>query len=82
MGGAKDIEQQIAIYNAYMSRYIQDMVKYELPTIFIDFDKMVMDSEYLYNKLKVTFTKDLSIEFFENCYQRATEHQSKRTPIS
>ena len=81
IGGAKNVEQQIAIYNTYMSRYIQDMVKYDLPTIFLDFDKMVKDSEYLYNKLKVTFTKDISISFFKSCYQKASEHQSQRTPI-
>lgn len=82
VGGAKNWQDQVNVYKNYMTRYIQDMTKYDLPTVFLDFDKMVSDGEYLFQKLKVTFTKDISLDFFKKCYQRASEHQCKRTPVS
>lgn len=82
MGGAKNWQEQVSVYNNYMSRYIQDMVKYEIPSVFIDFEKMTQDPNYLYHKLKVTFRKDIPYSIFDDCYKRASEHQSKRTPLS
>jgi hypothetical protein len=80
MGGAKNWGDQVKLYNGYMSKYIQDMVKNDIPTIFLDFKKMTNDEEYLYNKIKITFTKDISYDFFKECYKKASEHQSIRTP--
>ena len=79
MGGARDWKQQVTIYNGYIARYIQDMVKYDLKTIFIDFIKMTTDYKYLYDTLKDTFGRDISLEFFRECYEKADTHQTRRT---
>lgn len=82
---AKDYKEQIVLYNKYIANYIQYMVLKELPTIFIDFEKMVTDSNYLYEKLKPTFSINTDVnvnkDFFNICYKRASELQSKRTII-
>ena len=36
-----------------MSKYLYITTKYNIETIFIDFDKMINDKEYLFNKLKI-----------------------------
>jgi hypothetical protein len=58
------------------------MVKYDLPTVFLDFEKMTTDPKYLFDKLKVTFSREFSLSTFTSCYKRASEHQSKRTPLT
>jgi len=81
IGNAKNWSEQVKVYNNSMARYIQDMVKHDLNTVFLDFEKMTSDCEYLYNKIKNTFTKEIQFEFFKECYIRASEYQSIRTPI-
>ena len=50
---ATDKQSQILFYRQIMSDYIYFMTKYNIDTIFIDFDKMINDKEYLFNKLKI-----------------------------
>ena len=49
---AFDEASQIQYYKDIMTNYIYIMTKYEINTIFIDFDKMISDKTYLFNKLK------------------------------
>jgi len=49
---ATNEEEQIVFYNKIISEYIFFMCKYDIPTIFLDFDKMIKDKKYLFDKLK------------------------------
>ena len=59
---AKDKGSQILFYRQIMSDYIYFMTKYNIDTIFIDFDKMIHDKEYLFNKIK-TVLDEKNIDF-------------------
>jgi hypothetical protein len=49
------------------------MTKFEIPTIFLDFDKMVHDKEYLYNKFKnIMDEKNIIFEYFANVYDEVS----------
>lgn len=70
---AKDEYSQIAYFNKTMSKYIFYMTKFEIPTIFLDFDKMVHDKEYLYNKFKnIMDEKNIIFEYFANVYDEVS----------
>lgn len=82
---ARDYKEQVVLYNQYIATYIQEMVLNEIPTTFIDFEKMIRDPDYLYSKLQPTFSINLNVnvskELFYKCYQLSQSLQSKRTKI-
>ena len=49
---AHDTPSQIAFYKAIMANYLYYMVRYDIPTIFLDFTRMVTDAHYLFTKLR------------------------------
>ena len=49
---AKDEKSQLKFYNYIMSNYIYYMTKYDIPTLFLDFDRMVTDKKYLFENLR------------------------------
>jgi hypothetical protein len=72
--GSNDLPSQLQFYYKGMSEYIYLMTKYNIPTIFVDFDTMVTDPLYLYNKLKVVLDEfDVSFERFSVAYKEASE---------
>lgn len=48
---ASDEDSQIVFYNKIMANYIYIATKHEIDTIFLNFDKMVSDGKYLFDKL-------------------------------
>jgi hypothetical protein len=64
---------QILYYKHIMSNYIYFMTKYDINTIFIDFDKMINDKKYLFDKIK-TILDEKNIEFglFCNVYDEVS----------
>lgn len=49
------------------------MTKYEINTIFLDFDMMIKSKSYLYNKLASLFEENnISFEFFSLMYDEAS----------
>ena len=49
------------------------MTKYDINTIFIDFDKMINDKSYLFNKLKnILDEKHIDYETFSKVYDEVT----------
>ena len=49
------------------------MTKYEINTIFLDFDKMVNDKSYLFNKLKFIFhEKNINFDMFSSIYDEVS----------
>jgi len=66
---ATDEESQLAFYNKIMANYIHIMVKYDIPTIFINFEKMITDKFYLYEILSpVLSEKNITFEHFCEIY--------------
>ena len=75
-------QDQITFYNKIMANYVYYMTKYEISTIFIDFDKMISDKQYLFDKLKVILDeKNITFENFCTVYDEVTE-TSKPDPAS
>ena len=49
------------------------MTKYDINTIFIDFDKMISDKEYLFNKLQnILNEKNIDLAHFSNVYDEVS----------
>jgi hypothetical protein len=75
---ANNYEDQLQFYYKKMSLYLECMVKYDIFTIFLDFDKMISNQEYLYNKLIAIFEKyKISLTVFKEAYIKADNHQKK-----
>lgn len=71
---ATNVDTQMQFYNKIIADYIYYMTKYEINTIFLDFDKMVTDSKYLYDKLKFLFEeKNIDFETFSKTYIDVSE---------
>jgi len=63
---ATDELSQIKYYKDILTNYIYFMTKYDINTIFIDFDKMIIDKEYLFNKIK-SILDEKNIDFDTFC---------------
>jgi hypothetical protein len=71
--GAVDEKSQIRFFNHMISNYIYFMTKYDINTIFIDFEKMVNDKSYLFDKIKnILDEKNIEFEQFSNIYDEVT----------
>lgn len=77
---ATDLESQINFNNKIIYDYIHLMTKYDIPTIFINFEKMISDSKYLYNKLS-PILDNIMFEEFDNAFILATENQKREKEI-
>jgi len=73
---ATNKEEQIQVYYRMMSKYMYDMVKYDIPTIFLDFDRMVTSSQYLYEKLYPMLDR-IDYETFHRVYEETNEKQRR-----
>jgi hypothetical protein len=72
--GATNVEEQIKLFNETISNYIFYMTKHDINTIFIDFDKMINDYEYLFNKLNIILReKNITVDVFKICYDQSSE---------
>lgn len=70
---ANNVQEQIIFYNKIMANYNYFMTKYDINTIFINFDKMINDKLYLFNKLKCLFDeKNITFELFSDTYDEVT----------
>lgn len=70
---AKDELSQIEFYKNILTNYIYIATKHEINTIFIDFDKMINDKIYLFNKLKnILDEKNIDLETFSHTYDEVS----------
>lgn len=76
---AKNVKEQIEFYHKIMSEYIFYMAKYEINTTFINFEKMIIDKKYTFDKLYPAL-KGVSFEDFSVAFDKA-DHQQKNKPI-
>jgi hypothetical protein len=82
IGCAKNVDEQILYFHKMMSNYIYYMTKYDIPTIFIDFNKMIIDPKYLYNKLEIIFQKyNISEERFNKVYNEVSENSRPKMKV-
>lgn len=70
---ARDENSQIQYYKDILTRYLLLMTKYDIDTIFIDFDRMISDKKYLYDKLnRILNEKNIDFETFCINYDEVT----------
>ena len=70
---AKDELSQINFYKDILTNYIIISTKYDIITIFIDFDKMINNKTYLFNKLKnILDEKNIDFKTFSDVYDEVT----------
>ena len=70
---AQDEMSQINFYKKILTNYIVISTKYDINTIFIDFDRMINDKAYLFNKLKnILDEKAVDFETFSSVYDEVT----------
>jgi glycosyltransferase involved in cell wall biosynthesis len=77
---ANNEKEQIEFYNKILSKYIYTMTKYDIATTFIDFDRMVTDKNYLFEKVKsILLEKSITFETFSEMYDRASNDSKPET---
>ena len=70
---ANDELSQIDFYKNILTNYIFIATKYDINTIFIDFDKMINDEIYLFNKLNdILNEKQIDFETFSRVYNEVS----------
>ena len=70
---AVDELSQIDFYKNILTNYIYISTKYDINTIFIDFDKMINDKTYLFDKLKnILDEKNINLETFSCVYDEVS----------
>ena len=70
---ASDETSQLQFYEHIMANYIYIMTKYNINTIFIDFDTMISNKEYLFNKLKcILDEQNIGFDVFCNVYDEVS----------
>ena len=70
---ATDELSQINFYKDILTNFIFIATKYEINTIFIDFDKMINDEIYLFNKLKnILNEKQIDLDTFSRVYKEVS----------
>jgi hypothetical protein len=70
---AKDEKTQLSFYKHIMSNYIYFMTKYDIPTLFLDFDRMISDKEYLFEKLSFILDEtNITFDTFSSVYDEVT----------
>lgn len=77
---ANNAVEQLQHYWRIMAKYLKKMVKYQIPTIFLDFDKMIVSQKYTYNKLKPVL-KEIDFDTFKVAYTKATLHQRRKSSL-
>lgn len=71
--GAKDMLSQLTLFHKSMAEYIRLMTIHEIPTIFLDFEKMTKDKNYLFDKLKpILEEKNIDFELFSQVYDEVS----------
>jgi hypothetical protein len=71
--GAVDEASQIEFYKDIFIQYMYTMTKYDIPTIFLDFDRMVQDKTYLFEKLQsILVEKQVDFALFCRVYDEVS----------
>jgi hypothetical protein len=80
---ASNKEEQIQVYYKMMAEYMLNMVKYDVPTIFLDFERMVSSSKYLYESLqKMMEEEKIDYETFHRVFEEVSFIQKRNRNLS
>lgn len=72
---AQNVSEQVLLYHKMMANFVYSMTTHGLPTIFLSFDKMISDKQYLFNALKVILDeKNINIDRFSEIYDKISVH--------
>jgi len=77
IGKCKNKEEQIRYDYQSLAIFLKTAAKYDVPFTLLDFDRMVSDPNYLFNKIKHTLT-DVTFEQFKKAYTKASNQQRKK----
>jgi len=77
IGQCKNKEEQIRYDYQSIAMFLSTAAKYDISFTLLDFDKMVSDSNYLYNKIKHTLD-GVTLEQFKQAYTKASNQQRKK----
>jgi alcohol dehydrogenase class IV len=70
---AFDKTSQIKYFKEILTKYLYFMTKYDINTIFIDFDKMINDKKYLFDKIRnILYEKNINFDLFSNVYDEVS----------
>jgi len=70
---ANDEKSQLLFYKHIISNYIYNMTKYDIPTLFLDFDRMVSDKNYLFEQLRfILDEKNITFDMFSLVYDEVS----------
>lgn len=73
MWNATDELSQINFYKDILVNYLIISNKYNINTIYIDFDKMISDKNYLYEKLKnILYENNIDLQMFSEMYDEVS----------
>jgi hypothetical protein len=70
---AHDERSQLVFYEHILANYIEKMTKHDIPTIFLDFGRMVEDPLYLYEKLFPLIQHKCTQESFCAIYEEVSQ---------
>ena len=76
-GSATDIPSQETYFHRILAEYLDSMVKYDIPTVFLDFERMVTDDMYLFHRLKSILPPTVSSGTFKQAFGDTTISLSK-----
>jgi hypothetical protein len=70
---AETEDEQLDFYHEMMANYVYVMTKYDIPTIFIDFQRMISDKQYLFTTLQSFMKeKEIGFESFSSIYDNVS----------
>ena len=77
---ANNEAEQLQFYHEIMETYLFYMTKYDINTIFLDFDRMVNSRSYLYDKLGfILKEKSINFDTFSLVYDEVTKLSIEKT---
>ncbi len=80
---AIDETSQINFYKNILTNYLLISTKHEINTIFIDFDKMINDKQYLFNKLEnILNEKNIEFETFSCVFDEVSLNSKPKNNIN
>jgi hypothetical protein len=68
---AKNVEDQISFYHKIMAEFLVEMVKNDIDTTFLDFEKMITSEEYTFKKLNPVL-EEISFSDFSEAFKKAS----------
>lgn len=71
---ANNEEEQLCFYHKIIANYVYHMTVHQIPTIFIHFERMIIDSQYLFDILQpILHHHHISFDDFLIAYQEASQ---------